>query len=220
MRTVAVLLFDDVEVLDFAGPFEVFGVAGGSERLYHVFTVAQFALPIAARNNLSVNPHYAFDQMPHADVLVLPGGFGTRREKLNPVMLEFVRERVAAAESVLSVCTGALLLAKAGLLRGLHATTHRGALAELIMDEPTCTVLPHARVVDNGKLVVSAGVAMGIDAALYTVAKHHGQAIAAATAGYMEYDWIHRTVDGYRIVRTDASKRNDDEQGIQSPRMD
>lgn len=202
MRTVAVLLFDDVEVLDFAGPYEVFGVAGGSQRLYDVFTVAQFARPIYARNKLSINPDYAFEQMPQADVLVLPGGFGTRREKHNATVLEFVRDRAAAAQSVLSVCSGALLLAKAGLLRGQHATTHRDALAELALDEPTCKVLPRARVVDNGKLVVSAGIAMGIEGALYTVAKHHGQALAAATADYMEYDWIHRAVDGHHVVRT------------------
>ena len=203
MRTVAVLLFDDVEVLDFAGPFEVFGVAGGSERLYDVFTVAQFARPIIARNQLSINPDYAFDQMPQADVLVLPGGFGTRREKNNEAVLEFVRKRTAAAENVVSVCSGALLLAKAGLLAGQYATTHGGALAELALDEPTCKILPGARVVDNGKLVVSAGIAMGIEASLYTVAKHHGQGLASATAEYMEYDWIYRAVDGHRVVRTE-----------------
>lgn len=202
MRTVAVLIFDNVEVLDFAGPFEVFGVAGGrgNKRFYDVFTVAQFIRPVIARNNLSVNPDYTFDTMPYADVFVIPGGFGTRRQKRCLPVLEFVRQRVEVAQSVVSVCSGALILAKAGLLQGLHATTHRGALDELALDEPNCTVWPNARVVDNGKIVTSAGISMGIDAALYTVAKHHGHDEARETASYMEYDWHHQVVDGQHIV--------------------
>lgn len=202
MRNVAIFVFDDVEVLDFAGPFEVFGVAGGIEPLYNVFTVAEFARPVLARNNLSINPAFTFDTMPDADVLVLPGGAGTRREKHKPNTLRFIRDRVGAAQNVISVCSGALTLAKAGLLRDLHATTHRGALAELAQDAPSCTVLPDARVVDNGKIIVSAGISMGIDASLYTIAKHHGHAKAFATANYMEYDWVHQFVDGQRIVCT------------------
>lgn len=203
MRTVAIFIFDSVEVLDFAGPFEVFGVAGDRNHkgLYDVFTVAQFAQPVIARNSLSVNPDYTFDTMPHADVLVIPGGFGSRRQKQCRPVLEFVRERAHAAETVLSVCSGALILAKAGLLQGLHATTHRGAIAELALDEPDCTVLPDARVVDNGKIVTSAGISMGIDAALYLVARHYGHEEALETSTYMEYDWHHRTVDSQHIVR-------------------
>jgi transcriptional regulator GlxA family with amidase domain len=202
MKTVAILLFDDVEVLDFAGPFEVFGVTGGADSLYRVITVAESLRAVLARNKLSVNPAYDFASMPQADILVLPGGYGTRRERLRPEMIEFIWDKAAAAELVLSVCTGALLLAKAGLLAGLHATTHRGALGELALDEPRCVVLPAARVVDNGKFLVSAGVSMGIEASLYVVARQHGDAVAGATAAYMEYDWHHRHVDGHRIVRT------------------
>lgn len=202
MKTVAVLLFDDVEVLDFAGPLEVFGVAGGARSLYRVITVAETGRPVLARNMLSVNPQYDFASMPHADILVLPGGYGTRREKLRPGMLAFVREKAATAERVISVCSGALLLARAGLLAGCHATTHRRALAELALDEPDCVLLPDARVVDNGKFVLSAGISTGIEACLYVVAGEHGVAVAGATAAYMEYDWLHRRVDGRRVVRT------------------
>ncbi len=203
MRSVGIFVFNDMEVLDFAGPFEVFGVAGGRgpERLYEVFTVAQAAGPVLARNRLSINPDYRFDNMPQADVFVVPGGFGTRLEKLDPTVLEFVRRRVAAAHSVVSICSGALILARAGLLAGLHATTHQGALAELALDAPDCVLWPQARVVDNGKIVVSAGISMGIDAALYTVANHHGHAQALETARYMEYDWHHQMVDGKHIVK-------------------
>ncbi len=202
MMNVAVLMFDNVEVLDFAGPFEVFGVTGGREnkRLYDVFTVSQHGKPVMARNNMSVNCDYTFDTMPDAHVLVIPGGFGTRREKHSPSMLAFIRDRVARAQSVVSVCSGALLLAKAGLLKGLQATSHQGALDELAADAPGCHVHRNARVVDNGKIVTSAGISMGIDASLYTVAKHHGLAQAQETARYMEYDWHHQTVDGSQIV--------------------
>ena len=148
------MMFDNVEVMDFAGPFEVFGVSGQREgkNLFDVYTVARESKPIMARNNLSINPDYSFRDCPAPDILVVPGGFGTRREKRNPSVLEFIRRNAEQTERVLSVCTGALLLAKAGLLDGLHVTTHRGALAELSGDAPTATVLKSARVVDNGKI--------------------------------------------------------------------
>jgi transcriptional regulator GlxA family with amidase domain len=198
-RRVAVLLFDNVEVMDFAGPFEVFGVSGQREgkNLFDVYTVARESKPVMARNNLSVNPDYSFRDCPRPDILVVPGGFGTRREKHNPSVLEFIKQQTEQAERVLSVCSGALLLAKAGLLDGLHATTHRGALAELRGDAPTAIVLETARVVDNGKIVLSAG----IDAALYLVADLHGPEQASETAGYMEYDWRPRVEDGSSVVR-------------------
>lgn len=204
MKTVAIFIFDNVEVLDFAGPFEVFSVTGGRDnrQLYDVFTVSQFSRPIKARNNLSITADYTFDTMPDADVFVIPGGYGSRRQKRSPSVLQFVRQRVEAAQSVVSICSGALIMAKAGLLEGLHATTHRGALDELALDEPNCTIWREARIVDNGKIVTSAGISMGIEASLYTVAKHHGQDQALETADYMEYDWNHQHVDGRHIVCT------------------
>ena len=208
MMNVAVLMFDNVEVLDFAGPFEVFGVSGGREnkRLYDVFTVAQHSKPVIARNGMSINCDYTFDTLPYAHVLVIPGGFGTRREKLNPSMIEFVQQHVAAASNVVSVCSGALLLAKAGVLKGLQATSHQGALDELAGDEPECTVHRKARVVDNGKIITSGGISRGIDASLYMVARHHGLAQAQETARYMEYDWNYQTVDGEHIVLADQTE--------------
>jgi transcriptional regulator GlxA family with amidase domain len=202
-RRVAVLMFDNVEVMDFAGPFEVFGVSGQRENknLFDVYTVARESKPVMARNNLSVNPDYSFRDCPKPDILVVPGGFGTRREKHNPSVLEFIKQHAEQAERVLSVCSGALLLAKAGLLDGLHATTHRGALAELRGDAPTAIVHDGARIVDNGKIVLSAGISAGIDAALYLVAELHGLDQAAETAAYMEYDWRHRVEDGSSVVR-------------------
>jgi transcriptional regulator GlxA family with amidase domain len=208
MKTVAIYIFDGVEVLDFAGPFEVFGVAGGQEPLYKVFTVAQAPGPVKARNDLSINPDFTFDLLPHVDILVLPGGYGTRREKHNPHVMAFIRDKAATADTVVSVCSGSLLLARAGLLKGLSATSHRGALAELAAEEPACIVLPSARVVDNGKFILSAGISMGIEAALYTVARDHGMTLARETADYMEYEWLHQHVDGLNVVRPQLDLRS------------
>ncbi len=203
VRRVAILMFDDVEILDFAGPYEVFGVSGqhDGKSLFDVYTVALEHKPVLARNKLNINPDYAFGSCPRPDILVVPGGSGTRWEKHNETVLEYIRQTAVPAERVLSVCTGALMLARAGLLDGLQATTHHGALAELRGDAPTATVLDDARVVDNGKFVLSAGISAGIDAALYLVAQFHGLEEAQATATEMEYDWRHQVVDGASVVR-------------------
>jgi transcriptional regulator GlxA family with amidase domain len=188
-RSVAVVLFDDVEVLDFAGPFEVFSVTGRRDgsNPFDVFTVAETVRPIAARNQLIVTPKYGFADCPRADVLVVPGGFGTRREMNNPVMLDFVKTRAAECEVLLSVCTGALILGRAGLLDGLPATTHHGAVDLLKEVAPAALVDGDRRVIDNGKIVVAAGVSSGIDAAFHVVAKLLGPAVAEETAHYIEY---------------------------------
>ncbi|HEX5379141.1 MAG TPA: DJ-1/PfpI family protein [Phenylobacterium sp.] len=184
------LLFDDVEVLDFAGPFEVFGVArtASGAFAFEVFTVALEHSPVTARNGLQVLPHASTAHAGQVDVLVVPGGFGTRREMHNDTMLDIVRELSASADLTLSVCTGALVLGAAGLLRGLAATTHYGALDELRALD-CAAVLPDARIVDNGHIVTSAGVSAGIDAALHIVGRLVGGAAAAETARYMQYDW-------------------------------
>lgn len=191
MRNVAILIFDEVEVLDFCGPFEVFSVAGRRSGLnpFHVYTVAQELRSVVARNNLSVNPAHTFSDCPAPDILLVPGGYGTRREMENETMLGWIRERAAGAELVLSVCTGALLLARAGLLEGLSATTHHGALELLKTAAPKTDVLESERIVDNGRVVLSAGISAGIDMSLYVVGRLLGEHEAEETARYMEYDW-------------------------------
>lgn len=191
VRRVAILIFDDVEVLDFCGPFEVFGVTGRDEnpQPFSVFTVAEGARPIAARNGLNVHPRYTFDDAPPADVLVVPGGRGTRREMHNARLVAWVKSQAAAAEIVLSVCTGALILGQAGLLDGLSAATHHGAIELLRQTAPRCSVQPERRFVDNGRIITSAGISAGIDAALHVTGKLLGVATAEATAAYMEYRW-------------------------------
>ena len=195
VRNVAILVFDEVEVLDFCGPFEVFSVTGRQkEQLpFNVYTVAEKSGPVLAHNQLSVNPRYTITDCPVPDILVVPGGWGTRREMNNAGLIDWIKTTAQKAELVLSVCTGALLLAKAGLLDGLKATTHHGALDLLREIAPETTVLDNQRVVDNGKIIVSAGVSAGIDAAFHVVARLHGPEVALETARYMEYDWRHET---------------------------
>jgi transcriptional regulator GlxA family with amidase domain len=190
-RTVAVLLFDDVEVLDFAGPFEVFGVTGKRENAtpFNVCTVAEEHGIISARNGLAVSPTHSFADCPPVDILVVPGGYGTRREMHNELVIDWIRVQAATAELILSVCTGALLLARAGLLAGLEVTTHHGALDLLAQSAPDAVVRGDQRFIDNGRVITSAGISAGIDAALHVVARLLGEAQAQETAAYMEYDW-------------------------------
>ena len=198
-KNVAILLFNDVEVLDFAGPFEVFSITGkrdGSDP-FNVYTVAESAT-ILARNALSINTHYTLHDCPPPDILIVPGGggyrtdgtpYGTRREIDNQPLLDWIEQCAPATEKLLSVCTGALLLARIGLLKGLVATTHRGAIAQLSEMLTADQVHPEARIADNGHIVLSGGISAGIDMSLYVVAQMLGIEAAKETAYYMEYDW-------------------------------
>ena len=194
--TVGILIFDGVEVLDFAGPFEVFSrtrlVPGPEARRsdesapFQVFTVAKSRAPISATGGLQVIPHYAFGEAPAIDVLVVPGGFGSRALLHDAETLDWVRHTAAVARRVTSVCTGSLVLAKAGLLRGRRATTHWAALDLLASIDSQVTVERDLRVVDDG-IISSAGVASGIDMAFYVVERLHGREVADETARYIEY---------------------------------
>ncbi|NJM96154.1 MAG: DJ-1/PfpI family protein [Phormidesmis sp. RL_2_1] len=200
-KNVAILIFNDVEVLDFAGPFEVFSITGkrdGSDP-FNVYTVAE-TTPILARNGLSINPHYTLESCPTPDILLVPGGggyrsdgtpFGTRKEIDNQLLLDWIEQCSKSTEKLLSVCTGALLLARIGLLEGLVATTHHGAIAQLTEMLSPAQVHPKARIADNGHIILSAGISAGIDMSLYVVAQLLGMETALETATYMEYDWNH-----------------------------
>ncbi|ARK12575.1 DJ-1/PfpI family protein [Fibrivirga algicola] len=203
MRQVAILLFNEIEVLDFAGPFEVFGVAGRqsgqtrfSEPPFQVFTVAERG-PVYARNGLSINPTYLLNDHPKPDILLVPGGgsylsdgtpAGARREMHNPAVLNWVRRHADKAELVLSVCTGSMILAGAGLLDGLSATTHKSAIRSMADLFPAVSMQPERRWVDNGKIITSAGISAGIDMSLYVVGKLLGEEVAHETASYMQYE--------------------------------
>ena len=204
-RRVAILLFDDVEVLDFAGPLEVFGVARATDggAAFEVVTIALHPGEVIARNDLRVVPTCRTSELTDVDILVVPGGLGTRREMTRPAMLDFIRTASNSADLTLSVCTGALLLGAAGLLEGRSATTHRDAMGELRALDSGAEILPDARIVDNGRLIISAGVSAGIDAALHIVSRLLGPDAAAQTARYMQYEWTCREVDGRKVVRVE-----------------
>ncbi len=191
-RTVGILLFDAVDVLDISGPLEVFVIASRllkDQKPFRVFTVAEHAVPILTRGQLSVNPRYSFQDCPALDILVVPGGSGIRREMDNIVLINWIREKARHAELVLSVSTGAFLLAQAGLLDGLKVTTHQGAINKLKQAAPHAVVQAGVRFVDNGQIITSAGITAGIDAALHVVARLLGHETAQQTAKCLEYAW-------------------------------
>ncbi len=199
MKSVAIILFDHVEVLDFAGPFEVFSITGKRQagEPYEVFTVAENP-QVNARNNLTITPTYTFNNCPMPDIFLIPGGggyypdgtpFGSRKEMDNPVMLNWINNHFEKAELVLSVCTGALIMANANLLENLEATTHFMAVDALKKIAPSTKVSPEKRWVDNGKIILSAGVSAGIDMAFYVVERLQGKEVANEAARYMQYDY-------------------------------
>ncbi len=193
-KRVGIVLFENVEVLDFCGPFEVFSVTRLNEAKrreepspFEVLLVAEKPDAVTTTGNMKVIPHYAFENCPRLDILVVPGGWGTRKELNNPVMLEWLRARAAEVETLTSVCTGSMLLGFAGLLDGLHATTHWRSLDWMRDSFPSVTVEYEKHVVEDGRVVTSAGISAGIDMALKVVARYFGKDIAQATARHMEY---------------------------------
>jgi transcriptional regulator GlxA family with amidase domain len=196
-QTVGILIFEDVEVLDFAGPFEVFSrtrlVPGADSRRtddsapFDVFTVGRNHI-VKAVGGLKVIPNHSLADAPPIDILVVPGGFGTRALLKDDATLAWVRQTAHRASQVTSVCTGALLLAEVGALRARRATTHWAALDLLASIDSTIMVQRDARVVWD-TVVTSAGVSAGIDMAFSVVEKLHGPEVARETAHYIDYPW-------------------------------
>jgi len=194
-QSVGILIFDDVEVLDFAGPFEVFSrtrlVPGADSRRsnasapFDVFTVGRNHI-VSAVGGLTIIPNHSMTDTPPIDILVVPGGFGTRALLNDAATLSWIRETAHRAQQVTSVCTGALLLAQVGALRGRRATTHWAALDLLASIDSTILVQRDARVVWD-TVVTSAGVSAGIDMAFSVVEKLCGSEVARETARYIEY---------------------------------
>lgn len=194
-RTVGILIFDDVEVLDFCGPFEVFSVTqqpgegGSGQPLFKAITIAEKASIVTCVGGLLVQPHHTIDDDLKLDILVVPGGRGTRRERLNTRLLDWIAAQDKRTELTTSVCTGAFLLAEAHLLDGRRATTHWLSIDWMRDTYPGVDMLSTERFVDEGHIITSAGISAGIDMALHVVARLHGQETAAWTAREMEYDW-------------------------------
>ncbi len=184
MQNVAILLFEGVQIIDYTGPYEVFGQVRGLK----VYTVSETGETLTTAMGMSVHPTHSFANAPAPDILVVPGG-NAQAAYDNPRVVAWVREKAAKAEHVLSVCNGAFILAKAGLLDGKKATTFYGLITELRAFAPKTEVVTDQRYVDNGKVITSAGLSSGIDAALYLVSKMRGEARAKELALHLEYNW-------------------------------
>lgn len=194
--TVGIFLFDDVEVLDFVGPFEVFsvarpvGVEDDEQRLFQPITIAETAATVTCIGGLLVQPMATFAHHPMLDLLIVPGGRGARTVQIhNRIALDWIAAQAPQVNILASVCTGAFILAENGLLNGLRATTYWGRVATLQAQYPAVQVVADVRYVDQGHIVTSAGVSAGIDMSLHLVARLHGDATAAWTARRMQYDW-------------------------------
>ena len=193
-KQVGILVFEDVEVLDFCGPFEVFSATRLDEDKrreepspFNVFLVAEKKEPVAASGGLKVLPDYDLRDCPEINILVVPGGWGTRKEMNNTRLLKWITDRSVHLEILASVCTGALILGRAGLLDGRHATTHWRSLDWMQELFPKTVVEKKLHVVEEGNLITSAGISAGIDMALKVVLRCFGEAVARATARHMEY---------------------------------
>lgn len=195
LLTAGVLIFDDVEVLDFCGPFEVFSIArpvgehSDDAKLFNVVTIAEEDRIITCRGGLLVKPHATLDNYPSIDVLVIPGGQGTRRERHNHRLLDWIVQQDQHTTLTTSVCTGAFLLAERGLLDHHRATTHWNSIEWMRTTYPAIEMLADERVVDEGHVITAAGVSAGIDMSLHVVSRLHGMEVAKWTARRMEYDW-------------------------------
>jgi transcriptional regulator GlxA family with amidase domain len=186
--TTGILIFDDAEELDFVGPWEVFTMArmGGHED-DRVVTIAERPDPVRCAKGLRVLPDHTFADAPPLDVVLVPGGQGTRKEVDNPVLVDWLARAAAPCTWVTSVCTGSYLLHRAGLAKGRRVTTH-WAFCETLRQQGDVEVLEGVRYVRDGPVVSAAGVSAGIDMALWLVGQLHGVAHARQTQRFMEYD--------------------------------
>jgi transcriptional regulator GlxA family with amidase domain len=190
VRWIAIVLFPDVEELDAVGPWEVlsYWTRNFPEDGWGVYCVSVDGGPVTCAKGLTVGAHHSMDDMPAPEVLLHPGGMGTRPQLRDPEYLEWVRRQRAAVPLMTSVCTGALVFAAAGLLGGRPATTHWASLELLAELDPTIDVRPDARYVDDGDVITSAGVSAGIDMALHLVRRLASPERARAVRRGIQYD--------------------------------
>ena len=188
-KNVAILIFDEAEVLDFAGPFEVFSVTSelNNFELFNVFTIAKNTNPISAVNGLSVNPKYSFDNSPHIDILIISGGSGTRSQMQDTETLNWIKKVHQNTELTLSICSGSRLLGALGLLDGQPYCTHKEVYEHMQEIVPSGIPKKSERFVNFDKIFTSGGISAGIDLSFHIVEKLHGKEIADKTANYMEY---------------------------------
>lgn len=182
-KEVAILVFPGVQIIDYTGPYEVFGQAG-----YHVFLVAEADTMIQTAMGMQIVPHYTLDNSPPADIIVIPGG-NVRQAQNSDKVINWIRKSEPEAESVMSVCNGAYILAETGLLDGKEATTFASLIDGLRNMATKTKVVEDQRFVDNGKIVTTAGLSSGLDGSLHVVAKMMGLGRAQMIATNLEYNW-------------------------------
>jgi transcriptional regulator GlxA family with amidase domain len=195
-RNVGIYIFDEVEVLDLGGPFEVFSTASrmkgrlqpGAPKPFEVFTIADTMRSIRARGGLMVQPNFDITNHPAIDLFIVPGGVVTAELKRDSI-IGWITRTAAKASLTASVCTGAFLLGKAGLLRGKTITTHWEDIDDFRSMFPDIPVQDKNRWVDAGTIVTSAGISAGLDMSLHLVARLEGEELAVRTARQMDYDW-------------------------------
>ena len=195
MAQVGILLYDDVEVLDCCGPFEVFTTAsrvalrrGSTSEPFQVHTMAAGDPTVVARGGLRLVASHSVHEHPPLDILIIPGGL-TGEAEADEDLIAWLTEAAEKAAITASVCTGAFLLATAGLLNGLEATSHWEDVDDLERRFPQVAVRRHRRWVEEGRVLTSAGVSAGIDMSLHLVRRQEGEELAKATAYQMEYEW-------------------------------
>ncbi len=179
----AILVFEGVQIIDYTGPYEVFGQAS-----YEVYTVAADTEVLRTAMGMNVKPHYAFKDAPHPDVLIIPGG-GVGSALNDEAAMAWIAETAPKTKHTLTVCNGAFILAKTGLLDGKSATTYYGLIDSLRDQAPKVKVVSDQRFVDNGQFITTAGLSSGIDGSLYVISKLNGLSVAQSVALNMEYDW-------------------------------
>ena len=189
MKNTGIYLFDDVEVLDFAGPFEVFSVTSelNNFELLKVFTISKNGQMIKAVNGLNIQPDHSFDSHPEIDILIIPGGAGTRTEMKDDSVLQWVKNNFDKSEITFSVCSGSRILGTLGLLDGIESVTHHEVIEDMKAISPAVIIKENARFADNGKIMTSGGISAGIDLSLHVIKKLFGKEIMNKTIKYMEY---------------------------------
>lgn len=212
-KNVAIVVHEGVEILDFGGPAEVFQAASGfgranGERAFRVYTVAPNANTITSQGFIKVQPEFTVENAPKPDIIVIPGG-NTGLVLDDPKFMAWAKQAVADAELTLTVCTGAFVLSRLGVLDGLDVTTFYGAIDGLRKATPNARVHDGRRFIDNGKYVTTAGVSAGIDGSLHVVARLLGKVVADQTAQYMEYRWTPESymTRGYSLLNPSLDAR-------------
>ena len=189
MKNVGIYMFNKVELLDFAGPYEVFSSTSESNdhKAFKVFTISEDGGAIKSVNGLIVIPDYSFDNHPKIDILIIPGGEGTKAEIKKKRVMEWVNKTQGSGEILATVCSGARIPAVLGLLDGLEATTHLSVIDDVKKLAPNVIIDHTKRFIDNGKIMTSGGISAGIDLSLHIVKKICGDKTAQKTMEYMEY---------------------------------